>query len=51
MSQRQLALMISMDKSYLSGVETGNRNATVGTLEKIADGLDVTLESLFKGVE
>lgn len=48
---RGFGMMIGMDRSYLSGVENGKRNATVDTLVRIADGLDVPLEELFRGVD
>ncbi len=47
---RRFGMMVGMDKTYLSGIENGKRNATVSTLERIADGLDVPLEDLFRGV-
>lgn len=47
---RRFGMMIGMDKTYLSGVENGKRNATVSTLDRIARGLDVPLEELFRGV-
>lgn len=47
LTQRKFALMIGMDKSYLSGVETGKRNATIDTIDRIAKGLGVEVEDLF----
>lgn len=47
LSQRRFALMIGMDKTYLSGIENGNRNATISTLEKISEGLGIEVEDLF----
>ena len=46
-SLRQFSLMTGIDRTYLSGVENGRRNPTVGTLEKIASGLGVSMEALF----
>ncbi|WP_041690781.1 helix-turn-helix domain-containing protein [Eggerthella sp. YY7918] len=48
LSQEQLALMIGVGRSYLAKIETGKRNPTIDFLEKVAIGLDVTLEELFK---
>ena len=50
LSQRRLALMIGIDKTYLCGIERGSRNPTLATLEKIADGLGIPLAELFAGV-
>lgn len=49
MTLRGFGLMIGMDKTYLSGIENGKRNATVSTLDRIARGLDVPIERLFHG--
>jgi len=49
-SQRKFAMMIGMDRSYLISVEAGRRNIAIDNLSKIADGLDVTLSELLKGV-
>lgn len=50
LSQEQLALKINMDRSYLASVETGRRNISIVNIEKIANGLDITLEEFFKGL-
>jgi transcriptional regulator with XRE-family HTH domain len=50
LSQLQLALQAGVTKSYLSDLERGQRNPTVKVLQKIAMGLGVTLEELFRGV-
>lgn len=50
LSQRKFSLMIGINRSYLSDLERGQRNPSFNTLWKIAQGLDVTLESLFKDI-
>jgi len=50
LSQEKFALKIGMDRTYFSSVEAGKRNISIVNLEKIANGLDVTLSELFKGV-
>jgi transcriptional regulator with XRE-family HTH domain len=50
LSQLQLALQAGVAKSYLSDLERGQRNPTFKVLQKIAMGLGVTLEELFRGV-
>ena len=49
LSQRRFALMIGMNRTYLSGVENGLRNISITNLQKIANGLGVSLEDLFRG--
>ncbi len=48
-SQEELAFRSDCTRGYLSGLETGRRNATVLTLEKIAKALDVEVIDLFEG--
>lgn len=50
LSQEKFALKIGMDRTYLASVELGNRNISIVNLEKIANGLNITLSELFKGV-
>lgn len=49
-SQEKFALKIDMDRTYLASVETGKRNISLENISKIAKGLNVTLEELFKGM-
>ena len=49
LSQR-FAMMIGMNRTYLSGVENGLRNISITNLQKIANGLGVSLEDLFRGL-
>ena len=50
LSQEKFALKIGMDRTYLASVELGKRNISIVNLEKIANGLNITLSELFKGV-
>lgn len=50
LSQEKFAQKIGMDRTYFASVELGKRNISIINLEKIADGLDVTLSELFKDV-
>ena len=50
LSQRRFAMMIGMNRTYLSGVENGLRNIGITNLQKIANGLGVSLEDLFRGL-
>lgn len=49
-SQEKFALSIDMDRTYYASVESGKRNISLNNIEKIAIGLDLTLEELFKGI-
>lgn len=50
LSQEKFALSIDMDRTYLASVENGNRNISLENIAKIANGLNITIEELFKGV-
>lgn len=49
-SQENFALSIGMDRSYFASIELGKRNVAICNIKKIADGFNITLEELFKGV-
>lgn len=46
MSQEQLALQSGLARSYLSGVERGQRNIALENIAKLALTLDVDLKEL-----
>lgn len=50
LSQEKFALKIGMDRTYFASVEAGKRNIAICNIKKIADGLEVTLSELFKGI-
>ncbi len=50
-SQEKFALLIDMDRTYYASVESGKRNISLENIKKIADGLNVSLEELFKGLK
>ena len=49
-SQEKFALLIEMDRTYFSSVESGKRNIAIKNIEKIAKGLEISLEELFRGI-
>lgn len=49
-SQEKFALSIDMDRTYYASVESGKRNISIINIEKIANGLGISLEELFKGL-
>ena len=50
LSQEKFALKIDMDRTYYASVEAGKRNISIVNIKKIADGFNVSLEELFKGM-
>lgn len=49
-SQEKFSLSIDMDRTYYASVENGKRNISIVNIEKIAKGLGITLEELFRGI-
>ena len=47
LSQRKLALVLEMDRVTLNHIEAGKANPTLSTLQRIADGLDVSVYDFF----
>ncbi|WP_294964334.1 helix-turn-helix transcriptional regulator [uncultured Flavobacterium sp.] len=47
-SQQDLASKCNFEKSNMSRLEKGNSNATLSTLEKVCDALQIDLIELFK---
>ncbi len=47
-TQEELAHKAGIHQTYLSGVESGKRNPSIGVLERIAKGLDVDVALFFE---
>ncbi len=47
LSQEKFASKIGMDRTYFASVELGKRNISIVNLEKIAQGLNVSLSDMF----
>lgn len=47
MSQEVLAYRVGIDRTYLSGIERGERNVSLLNIERIAAALNVTVSYLF----
>lgn len=50
LSQEKFALSIDMDRTYFASVEAGKRNIAIKNIQKIADGLGISLSELFEGL-
>ena len=50
LSQEKFALSIDMDITYFASVEAGKRNIAIKNIQKIADGLGVSLSELFENL-
>lgn len=50
LSQEKFALSIGMDRTYFASVEAGKRNIAIKNIQKIADGLGVSLSELFENL-
>ena len=50
LSQEKFAAKIGMDRTYFACVELGKRKISIVNLEKIADGLDISLAELFLNI-
>lgn len=51
LSQEKFALKIEMDRTYFSSVESGKRNISLLNIKKIADGLEISVDNLFKNLK
>lgn len=51
LSQENLALKADLDRTYVGGLERGERNPTVLSMLKLCEALDVSLSSLLDSVK
>ena len=49
-SQEDFAEECGMDRTYMGGVERGERNLRLRNIERIAEALEITIADLMKGV-
>jgi len=47
-SQEKLALTADLDRTYVPGIEKGERNVSITVIQKIADAFKVDIIELFK---
>ena len=49
-SQEEFADICGLDRTYIGGMERGERNVALVNIEKIAKALKIPLPELFRGV-
>lgn len=49
-SQEEFADICGLDRTYIGGIERGERNVALVNIEKIAKGLRISVSELFRGV-
>jgi transcriptional regulator with XRE-family HTH domain len=49
-SQEAFADMCQLDRTYIGGIERGERNVALANIEKITKTLRLTIAELFQGV-
>lgn len=47
LSQEKFALKADIDRTYLAGIESGKRNVTIASLEKIVNALEVSMKEFW----
>jgi transcriptional regulator with XRE-family HTH domain len=50
MSQEEFADLCGLDRTYMGGIERGERNLALVNIEKIAKALKISISELFLGV-
>jgi transcriptional regulator with XRE-family HTH domain len=50
LSQEEFAFKAELDRSYVGGIERGERNVTFGTLCRLAKALNTDVGTLTKGL-
>lgn len=49
-TQVEMAEMLGVDRSYLSEIETGKKDPSLRVLKTIADGFELSLSQLLRGL-
>lgn len=47
LSQKDLSFLSNLDRSYIAGIESGKRNLSIESLEKITKALEISIFDFF----
>jgi len=50
MSQEEFADFCGLDRTYIGGIERGERNVSLLNIEKLAKALQISLSELFRSI-
>jgi transcriptional regulator with XRE-family HTH domain len=51
LSQEELSLKTGVHRNYIGGIERAERNPTIVTVARLAEGLGITMTELFRWAE
>ena len=51
LSQENLAFLVGVHRTYLGGIERGERNVSLHNIKRIAQAFEMTISQLMEGIE
>lgn len=49
-SQEKLAELADLDRTYITGIESGKRNISITVMDKLSTALEIRLSDFFKDI-